>query len=147
MADRIGVMRDGRMAQVGTPREIFELPANRFVAAFMGVSNLWDGVVGAGGLTIELPGIAALRLATPAMPGSAVLGVRAERMRIGSIPEMNQLSGVLEHTIYAGETVTHVIRLSDRLTAQITEPAHGAVQVEGEVTVSFPPSACMVFPT
>jgi ABC-type Fe3+/spermidine/putrescine transport system ATPase subunit len=147
MADRIGVMRAGRMEQVGTPRDIFETPSNRFVAAFMGMSNLWDGVVRGDGVTMEVPALGVLvRLAAAAAPGPAVLGVRAERMRMGIIPEMNQITGVLERTIYAGDTVTHSIRLGGTATARIAEPAHGAASLEGEVTLSFPASACLVFP-
>jgi ABC-type Fe3+/spermidine/putrescine transport system ATPase subunit len=146
MADRIGVMRAGRMAQVGTPREVFEVPASRFVAEFMGVGNLWDGVVRDGGMTMDLPGIGEVRLAAPASPGPAVLGVRAERILIGAIPDMNQMNGALEGTVYSGDTVTHSVRLGTITKCQVTEPAHGAASREGEVTLSFPPSACMVFP-
>jgi ABC-type Fe3+/spermidine/putrescine transport system ATPase subunit len=147
MADRIGVMREGRMVQVGTPREIFETPADRFVAGFMGMSNLWDGVVLDDGMTMALPGIGAtIRLAAAAPPGPAVLGVRAERIQIGVIPDANSITGVHERTIYAGDMVTHAIRLLDASIAQVTEPACGAAVPEGAATLSFPPSACMVFP-
>jgi ABC-type Fe3+/spermidine/putrescine transport system ATPase subunit len=147
MADRIGVMRAGRMAQVGTPREIFETPGDRFVAAFMGVDNLWDCFVRNDLLTAEIPDIGmAVRLASASPPGPAVLGVRAERIRIGAVPETNQMTGVLERTVYAGGTVTHSVRIGDATTAFVKEPAHGAASPEGAVTLSFPPAACMVFP-
>lgn len=146
MADRIGVMRAGRMAQVGTPREIYDAPESQFVAEFMGVSNLWDGVVLADGLTMEVPCLGMVRLARTVSPGSAVLGVRAERILIGAIPGMNQMSGVLERTVYAGDTVTHTFRLDDAMKVQVAEPAHGAAAREGTVALSFPPSACMVVP-
>jgi ABC-type Fe3+/spermidine/putrescine transport system ATPase subunit len=146
MADRIGVMRAGRMVQVGTPREVFETPANRFVAEFMGVGNLWEGRVTDDGLGMELPAIGMVRLAVAAPPGPAVLGVRAERLRIGSVPGSNQLSGVAERTVYAGDTVTHSVRLPGDVRALITEPAHGAACPEGTVTISFPPDAVMIFP-
>ena len=146
MADRIGVMRAGRMEQVGTPREIFETPANRFVAEFMGFGNLWNGIVRNDGLTFDLPSSGPIHLSAPAFPGLAVLGVRAERIRIGAVAEMNQIAGTMEQTVYAGDTVTHSIRLANGLTVLVTEPAHGAAAHEGEVTLSFPPSACMVFP-
>jgi putrescine transport system ATP-binding protein len=147
MADRIGVMRAGRMAQVGTPREIYERPADRFVAEFMGVGNLWDGVVQDDGLTMDLPAAGtSIGLASAAPPGPAVLAIRAERISIGVIPGANQLQGVLESTAYAGETVTHSIRLNNREIALVTEPAFGAACPEGEVTLSIPRSACMVLP-
>jgi ABC-type Fe3+/spermidine/putrescine transport system ATPase subunit len=145
MADRIGVMQAGRMAQVGTPREIFSHPASRFVAEFMGVGNLWEGVVCAGGMTMQIAGIGVVRLAAAALPGPGVFGVRAERIQIGSIAGMNQIIGVLERTIYAGEIVTHQVRSGSGTIIQVAEPAHGAASREGEVTLSFPPDAGMVF--
>jgi ABC-type Fe3+/spermidine/putrescine transport system ATPase subunit len=145
MADRIGVMRAGRMVQVGTPRDVFETPANRFVAEFMGVGNLWEGQVLNDGMRLALPGIGTVRLAAAAVPGPAVLGVRAERMRIGAVPGMNQLTGALEQTVYAGDTVTHAVRIGKQTTAHVTEPAYGAACAEETVTVSFPSDACMVF--
>lgn len=45
MSDRIVVMNDGVLQQVGTPREIYEKPATRFVASFIGETNLFDGIV------------------------------------------------------------------------------------------------------
>ena len=146
MADRIGVMQAGRMTQVGTPREIFDAPANRFVAEFMGVSNLWDGVVGTDGLTMAIAGVGVVRLAAAVSPGPAVFGLRAERIRFGAVAGLNQMTGLLERTIYAGEFVTHRIRLSPQTMLQVTEPAHGAMSREGEVTLSFPPDAGMVLP-
>lgn len=147
MADRIGVMRAGRMAQVGTPREVFETPANRFVAEFMGVTNLWKGTVGGDGMTMDVPLLsAAIRLAAPTAAGPAAVGVRAERIRIGAVSGGNQLRGVPERSVYSGETVTHAIRLGQNGIVFVTEPAHGAAHLDGEVTLSFPPSACLVFP-
>jgi putrescine transport system ATP-binding protein len=146
MADRIGVMRAGRMAQVGTPREIYEAPADRFVAEFMGVGNLWDCVIRDDGMTAELPGVGGLiRLAAVSSPGPAVLGVRAERIGFAAIPEANQVTGVLERTVYAGDSVTHAITLGNGMIASVSERANNIPLPDGTVTLSFPPSACMVF--
>jgi ABC-type Fe3+/spermidine/putrescine transport system ATPase subunit len=202
MADRIGVMRMGSMAQVGTPPEIYERPVDRFVAEFMGVGNLWDAIVRPDGLTVDLPEAAAtLLLATKAAPGPIVLGVRAERIRmsltdasdttvsatagmtfagspatgfavtgsaaIGSaatgsavtgsavtgssipgqtIPGSNQLSGELENTVYAGNTLLHSVRLRNGIIARVAEPAHDQPLSPAPVTLTFAPSACMVLP-
>ena len=56
------------------------------------------------------------------------------------------MSGILERTIYAGDIVSHSFRFGGVTKAQVTEPAHGAVAREGVVTLSLPPSACIVFP-
>lgn len=50
IADKIAVMRDGRLIQIGTPQELYETPANAYVAAFVGQSNLWKGTIAADGL-------------------------------------------------------------------------------------------------
>ncbi len=131
MADRIGVMRTGRMVQTGTPRQIFDTPANRFVAEFMGVANLWPGTV---------------QLAAPASPGPAILGVRAERVRIGGDPYVNRFDGVTERTIYAGETMTHSVRMGNGTIMMATQPSHDAMPADATVVLSFPPAACMVMP-
>jgi spermidine/putrescine transport system ATP-binding protein len=47
MSDRLAVMRDGRIEQIGAPEDVYELPATEFVAGFLGASNLLDGTVGA----------------------------------------------------------------------------------------------------
>jgi ABC-type Fe3+/spermidine/putrescine transport system ATPase subunit len=146
MADRIGVMREGRMAQVGTPRDIYDAPADRFVAEFMGVGNLWEGVVCDDGFTMQVPGIGLIRPGGRAAPGPAVLGVRAERIVIGSSPGSANISGIVEQTVYQGDTVTHTVRLSGDLKIHASESSHGAAAREGEIALSFPPSACMVFP-
>ena len=147
MASRIGIMRDGRIAQVGRPEDIYERPVDRFVAEFMGVENIWPGVVSAHGLSVALPGISETsRLAEPAAPGPAVVAVRAERMRFGSVFGSNSLTGTLERTIYLGGAVTHSVRLPNGTVALITEPAGGPERNNEIVTISFPPAACMVFP-
>ena len=146
MADRIGVMRDGRMVQVGTPRELYETPADQDLAAFMGVDNLWDGTVQSDGLTMALPGFGTqVRLDVPVRPGPAVMAVRAERIRIGSVDDANNLTGVLEQTIYAGGQVTHQVTARQGGRVLVSEPVPEVTRT-GPVVLSFPPSAAMVFP-
>ncbi len=87
MADRIAVMRAGTLQQVGTPRAIYEAPANVFVASFLGSPpvNLVDLEVTGGrarrpGLDLPLP-------AGVAVPGRVTAGVRPEHLAIGAGPE------------------------------------------------------------
>jgi multiple sugar transport system ATP-binding protein len=87
MADRIVVMHQGRIQQVGPPLEIYVDPANRFVAGFFGVPamNFWDGTIVAEGAALRFhaaglrPGLPAPRAAAP---GPATLGVRPEHVRL-----------------------------------------------------------------
>ncbi|MBB3657934.1 multiple sugar transport system ATP-binding protein [Rhizobium sp. BK650] len=85
MADRIVVLNAGRVEQIGTPLELFEMPANRFVAGFIGSPqmNFFEGELlsnGPGGIALQIPGFGALNLpleASDAKIGQAVtLGVR-----------------------------------------------------------------------
>ena len=49
ISDRIVVMNEGKVLQVGTPREIYRRPSSRFVASFIGIANVWEGRLGATG--------------------------------------------------------------------------------------------------
>jgi len=87
MADRIVVMHDGVVEQAGTPLEIYDRPANVFVATFIGSPsmNLLAGRIGADAGTVELVGGARLALAQPASarPGTDVrVGVRPEHLEL-----------------------------------------------------------------
>jgi multiple sugar transport system ATP-binding protein len=91
MADRIVVMHQGRVQQVGPPLEIYHDPANRFVAGFFGVPamNFVEGELGEEGGRLRFRGPAlGLRLERPgAGVGPAVLGVRPEHVRLADVHE------------------------------------------------------------
>lgn len=93
MSDRIILMRKGTIVQEGSPEEIFDRPASRFAAAFMGVENLMEGVVTScdGDRVMVAVGDATVggRLTgqRAVAPGSKVqVGIRAERIHIGEPP-------------------------------------------------------------
>ncbi len=122
MSDRIAVMEGGRLEQVGTPEEIYELPKTRFVADFIGVSNFFYGrVVGAndeqlfvrteGGLDVGLP------MDQRHGEGQQIqFSVRPEKIRVMSegIPSEreNQFAGEIVNKIYLGGSIHYVIALS-----------------------------------
>ncbi len=148
LADRIGVMQDGRLAQVGSPAEVYERPNSRFVAEFLGAANILPAVAQPGGLL--LPGLGVtVRTATPAASGPALLALRPERLRIGPAEAPNRLTGVVTERSYAGETLTHSVRLPDDTVLRVTQALHdglGAVQpaIGETVTLSWQPDACIV---
>src|SRR5580704_10116774 len=87
VADQIGVMDRGWLRQVARPAEIYERPNSRWVADFVGDVNLFEGVVGEDGLSVEGTAAGTLRVATKidAKPGGTVwLAVRPEKMRVAS---------------------------------------------------------------
>jgi spermidine/putrescine transport system ATP-binding protein len=116
LSDRIAVMRDGRVAQVGTPTEIYESPRSAFVADFIGVSNFFRGRVVAmqdGHLLVVTEKGLTIRVAPPSArevrKGDRLqLALRPEKVDITSVPAAaaNTCSGTLRHIVYLG-TVTH----------------------------------------
>ncbi len=127
IADRLAVMRDGRIEQVGTPREVYQHPVNTFVAGFIGEANFLEGRVAevqGGRLKIETPvGLLEARAAgTQHAPGAGVtLCIRPEAVRFvpaGAAVE-NLLEGTLRHTVYQGEIAQHELELDGRDGARV----------------------------
>ena len=81
IADRVGVMRDGRIEQLGTPTDIYSRPATSFVAEFVGLTNRLTGTVTGGSVNVRG---CVLPLADPATPdGQATVLVRPEAVTVG----------------------------------------------------------------
>jgi spermidine/putrescine ABC transporter ATP-binding subunit len=117
MSDRIVVMAEGTIQQIGTPEELYRRPANRFVADFIGEANILDGVVRAAGDHVEVEvGDAMLavsahhawrpgdRLSVVVRPECIVLGPQAARCR-------NTFEATVEQAIYVGEASRYLLRL------------------------------------
>jgi spermidine/putrescine transport system ATP-binding protein len=124
MSDRIAVMNEGRILQLGTPTEIYEHPRNRFVADFIGQTNFLEGtLIRVDGTTaeVEIPGSGVVRGRVP--PGetpsaSPTVAVRPERVALaadlgtGGIPaDWNTLSGTVADVIYLGTHSQIVVAL------------------------------------
>jgi spermidine/putrescine transport system ATP-binding protein len=117
MSDRIAVMNKGKILQVGAPREIYEKPAERFVANFIGETNFLKGKAKQVNTGIEVELDAGTHLTLPAVEGVARQGdvtvvVRPENANLVSLAE-GTLRGRVETIVYFG-TDTHVhVRLRD----------------------------------
>ncbi|MGF1613538.1 MAG: ABC transporter ATP-binding protein [Gammaproteobacteria bacterium] len=121
MSTRIAVMDAGRIRQIGTPSEIYEFPANRFVAGFIGAVNQFQGrVVAQTGevLQVYAEGAGAelrVRVSQAVAAGSpVVVAVRPEKVRIGltSLPEDNRLQGTIEEIAYLGDVSIYHLRVA-----------------------------------
>lgn len=115
MADRLVVMNEGRIRQVGTQQDLYERPADRFVADFVGRSTFIDGTVEAAG---RLRSEGGLEIACAAgTPGKASLALRPERVALlppGAAAMDNTFDGVVEFVSYLGAQVDAHVRLSPR---------------------------------
>jgi len=124
MSDRIAVMERGRLAQVGPPEEIYELPKTRFVADFIGQSNFFSGQITAIDETsIDSETDGGLRISLPLEPGHMVgqrihFSVRPEKFKIE--PESatsdweHRFVGKVVNKIYLGNSMHYLIALSSR---------------------------------
>jgi spermidine/putrescine transport system ATP-binding protein len=118
MADRLAVMNEGRIEQVGTPREVYEEPASAYVADFLGVSNMLDaqaiGTDSDGRCRVRVGGseLFASRGQTSAR-GSVKVVVRPERVRVEAPGETgeNRLPGRIQRLVYAGAISQLVVTL------------------------------------
>jgi spermidine/putrescine transport system ATP-binding protein len=124
MSDRIAVMNKGRYEQLGDPESLYERPLTRFVASFLGVSNLLpaipdgtiDGYAGfrlADGTAVRVP-----RTILEGREGALALGVRPEKIRLyepsRDVPAgVNRLSGTIVDASYLGVSTQYIVGLPD----------------------------------
>ncbi len=105
MADRMAILKDGRLLQHGTPEEIYRNPSDRFVANFIGVMNFIEGHVGPDGF-FEAPGLRVSNAGSA--PGRVALAIRPEEIDLAG-PDDDGLQGRIADIAYHGlDRVLHV---------------------------------------
>ncbi len=152
MADRMAVMRDGVVEQIGCPRDVYRAPANRFVADFIGEANwLAATVVEANAASTVLQTPVGLLVAPPAsapvVPGQRVqVGFRPESARLTAAPE-NTLTGTIESVTYLGDSEQVVLRLPDgtRVKAAESDPLFPR-ELESQSPFHIPRQSLFVLP-
>ena len=115
MSDRIAVFNHGRIEQIGTPEELYERPATRFVAGFIGETNFLPGRVrdtADGACTVDASGTVcqATTRGFLASGAEAVIAIRPEWVRIGG-PSEPGIAGQLQDIIYLGNARKYVVGL------------------------------------
>jgi iron(III) transport system ATP-binding protein len=143
MSNRIAVMRDGKIEQVGAPREVYERPTSRFVADFIGTSNFIDGSVeGREGPVYTVRTVdGVLRViadAEFAIGSPVIVAARPEHIEItpgtnGNVGP-NHWNGRVEARAFLGEVVDHVVSVGSReirarCNSKVSIPAPTAVSV------------------
>ncbi|OZI60707.1 ABC transporter ATP-binding protein [Bordetella genomosp. 11] len=138
MSDRIAVMQHGRIVQIGSPSDLYDRPATRWVADFVGLSNFIETRV----LEVGADGIAIVRLpdgSTASVPGTpslragtdATLVLRPEKLRVATPGAPggleNRLPANVADLIYLGHATRRLVRTADGATLQVQEAnRHGA---------------------
>jgi putative spermidine/putrescine transport system ATP-binding protein len=147
VADRLVVMADGEIRQIGNQRDLYEHPADRFVAAFVGRSTFLDGHVTAPG-QFETAGGLRLQCRADGAPGEAALALRPERLSLDANGMDNYVAGRVEFVSYLGAVLELHVRLSpaDRVVVQLPNRGGAAIPVVGDaVEVGWQRDAGMVF--
>jgi len=166
MADRIGVMRDGKLQQVATPRQLYEAPASRWVAGFVGDINLVDGdirVRDGHRLTVEGRGTGTLFATLPKEPLDSLavcIAIRPEKIRLSRrglaaglnhSGGMNSIEGMVDEVGYLGGRSVYKLKLDHGATLRVALANTARLDVDayaiGErVTAWFTPDDCVVLP-
>ena len=148
LSDRIAVMSRGRIEQLGAPREIYERPASRFVADFIGASTVLRGRAVARDLVALAPGLTIRVAAGEALrAGEEVeLAIRPERVRLAGGPGEGTAEARIEGLVYQGSLTEVTARLGDgqRVLVFVTEPAPVRLAPGQLVHLHLPPEAFMV---
>jgi putative spermidine/putrescine transport system ATP-binding protein len=149
LSDRVVVMSNGRIEQIGTPFEIYNAPATRFVASFVGTLNVLSASVAdaAGGrLSIDGQEIRAARPldGTPGQPISVAL--RPETLSLNGNGAGNHLTGTVDDVMFLGPTMRVRVRLKDQAFQfdEFNNPHLAPPRPGQQVTVGFPPEACLI---
>lgn len=137
MSDRLAVMRGGEIEQVGTPREVYDQPANSYVADFLGVANLLPAGVPRFG-TVVVNGVE-LMADTRDVLGDCTVLVRPERVRVVEVGR-GAVRATVERIVFAGPVIHVHLRVGDReLQAVVANDGRAVVPDEGaEVDVAMP---------
>jgi ABC-type Fe3+/spermidine/putrescine transport system ATPase subunit len=155
LSDRVAVMKDGRILQVGVPRELYERPRTRFVADFVGTNNLVPGRIKelrGGHLVVDtaLGVFEAIPNGAAAVADRCVLAIRPENVGLGPAagapPGGNVVAGKVSLVSYLGNTLRYDVETDGGqvLRADIRDPWHHDPLPPGRpVTLSFPASVTL----
>jgi iron(III) transport system ATP-binding protein len=140
MADRMAVMDEGEIVQVGPPEEIYRQPNSSYVAGFIGETNLIRGtareslqVETALGTLAATPGVEGFQ---PANGGQVVLSIRPEAIEIVN-PAGMALTGKIIDRIYLGSIIQYSVKLADGSMMQVTEQNPKIIRSPGEEVVGL----------
>jgi len=156
MSDRIAVFHHGVIQQLATPTELYERPANAFVASFIGENNRLDGRITSrdGGFCRVRIGdgteVRAKLVADLPVGSEVVLSIRPEQVRIGDTAgDGNRFDARLEEVIYLGDhcKLRLVLGGSDAFVAKIANTADASRMTRGDAVIaSWRPESCLALP-
>jgi putative spermidine/putrescine transport system ATP-binding protein len=150
LSDRVVVMSEGRIEQIGAPPDIYNFPATPFVASFVGTLNLLPAkIVDGSAARLEVAGqeIRAAKPVTERTDRPVTIAIRPEAVELGEGGGSNRLIGQVEDVSFLGSIVRTRIRISDDATVSLdtfNDPGLDSAAIGDTVTISFPPEAALV---
>jgi len=142
LGDRVVVMSRGAIAQIGTPRQIYFEPVNRFVAEFIGAANIIEGEARSG--IITLPG-GTLQLADRLVDGSVVAMIRPETFAVAA-PDGASLCGQVEQINFVGNRQRVTVTGAASRTLSIDAPNTVRLAVGERIGLSTDPKMVRLLP-
>jgi len=160
MSDRLAVMADGLVEQIGTPETVYSEPSSAYVAGFLGSANVVDvevqGKDGMAEVMVCRLGPFTFKAVGEAAVGRAKVVIRPERVLLGPTDSpppdgASTFPGLVDHVVYLGPTTHVVVRLSDgqTLLAAVPNaigPASGWYKPGAAVSAHLHPEACRLLP-
>ena len=150
VADRLVVMNEGRVRQIGSKRDLYERPTDRFVASFIGRGFFIEGQVTASGRFQSDDGLL-FAVADHYPIGRSSISLRPERLVMGDIPESldNRIPGYVEYVSYLGAVIDVHLRLGEttRVIVQIANYDGIAEPKKGDkILTGWAKTTGLVFP-
>lgn len=152
MSDRIGIMHDGVLEQVGTPKDIYENPRSKFVATFIGETNIFEGMVsGIEGddvsLTIESGVVHACGTGF-SMDEIAAISIRPERIEWSREPvDGFTVSGIVRDQVYIGSAIKTIVVLPNGQEVRLERLAGDALPMDGPIYLHWKPEDARLIKT
>jgi putative spermidine/putrescine transport system ATP-binding protein len=145
IADRVGVMREGRIEQLATPIDVYSRPATSFVAEFVGLTNRLPGTVSGGTVTVRGRDLPLVDLSTPAGPVTALVRPEAVTLASDSSGESGPLTGTVIASTFLGATSRVTVDLGDTtILAQLTTADATALPAGSRVSLTIRPDPVLV---
>ena len=145
IADRVGVMREGRIEQLAPPTEVYSRPATPFVAEFVGLSNRLAGTVSGSTVTVRGRDLPLVDHSIPAGPVTALVRPEAVTLASDSSGESGPLVGTVIASTFLGATSRVTVDLGDTtILAQLSTSDATALPAGSRVALTIRPDPVLV---
>jgi putative spermidine/putrescine transport system ATP-binding protein len=145
IADRVGVMRAGKLEQLASPTEVYSRPASSFVAEFVGLSNRLAGVVTGSAVTVRGHDLPLVDISTPAGPVTAIIRPEAVTLATDDSGESGPMTGTVIASTFLGATSRVTVDLGDTtILAQLATSDAANLAAGSRVTLTIRPDPVLV---